>query len=250
MPVVVETLTNQKVRSIACGAYHTLALTSQNDVYAWGSNRYGQCGAGNDFNGKVMHLPCRTNFENWSGSGKVEVVKVEAGGEHSGFIDKQGRLFTSGKNTKGQLGLGHSQDEPLPGLVTKLKYPVKEVSCGDNYTLILTDSGELHTTGDNSRGQLACGSVMLRNRLEPRLVEELSFTRLIKVRAGAFCAALSIEGRFFMWGEGVFGQLDAPKAINLPPKTEVEDIQVSSGGFAALITRSGLLYTWGANETG
>ncbi len=32
------------VRNICCGSYHTLALTKEGDVFAWGANRFGQIG--------------------------------------------------------------------------------------------------------------------------------------------------------------------------------------------------------------
>lgn len=34
---------------MACGGFHTLALTSDNELYAFGSGVYGECGYG-DFN--------------------------------------------------------------------------------------------------------------------------------------------------------------------------------------------------------
>jgi len=32
--------------SIACGAYHSMAIDNQNQMYCWGEARYGQTGAG------------------------------------------------------------------------------------------------------------------------------------------------------------------------------------------------------------
>ena len=41
-----EGIENKRVVQIACGQEHTVALTSEGDLYAWGSNRFGQLGTG------------------------------------------------------------------------------------------------------------------------------------------------------------------------------------------------------------
>jgi len=41
-PVLVEKLNGKDVCSIACGAYHSLAITSHCQVYSWGDNTFGQ----------------------------------------------------------------------------------------------------------------------------------------------------------------------------------------------------------------
>ena len=45
-PEVIQSLDNKNVVDIACGGYHTLALTDSNELYAWGSGLYGECGFG------------------------------------------------------------------------------------------------------------------------------------------------------------------------------------------------------------
>lgn len=39
-------LNDLNIIDIACGAQHSLVLTSNGDVYAWGWNKYGQTGMG------------------------------------------------------------------------------------------------------------------------------------------------------------------------------------------------------------
>jgi hypothetical protein len=48
--------------------------------------------------------------------------------------------------------------------------------------------------GDNSRGQLGIGQASLNGSSLPTYLEELTFTKMIKVRAGQFSASLSTEG--------------------------------------------------------
>jgi alpha-tubulin suppressor-like RCC1 family protein len=34
------------ILSVACGAYHSIAIDNKNQVYCWGEARYGQTGSG------------------------------------------------------------------------------------------------------------------------------------------------------------------------------------------------------------
>ncbi|CAM9520438.1 unnamed protein product [Ectocarpus fasciculatus] len=43
-PVRVASLSADHVVQVSCGAKHTLAITSEGHLFAWGDNRYGQCG--------------------------------------------------------------------------------------------------------------------------------------------------------------------------------------------------------------
>ena len=45
-PEKVKSLSSKRVISVACGGFHTLALTSENELYAFGSGCYGECGYG------------------------------------------------------------------------------------------------------------------------------------------------------------------------------------------------------------
>jgi RCC1 and BTB domain-containing protein len=43
-------LIGKKVVDIACGSHHTLVLTEDGEVYAWGQNNCGQIGSGSTTN--------------------------------------------------------------------------------------------------------------------------------------------------------------------------------------------------------
>lgn len=75
------------VTKVACGAYHTLALSSQGEVYAWGSSHHGQLGLGNfQSSGEPRLVPITQE----GGSGDADgdegdriVVDIAAGDQHS-----------------------------------------------------------------------------------------------------------------------------------------------------------------------
>ena len=65
-------LEGKSVAQVACGAFHTLALTEKGEVYSWGNNCWGQLGTGsrnyaasptkvsglNGFDSKITSVAC------------------------------------------------------------------------------------------------------------------------------------------------------------------------------------------------
>ena len=57
-PEIIKALRTKRVLDISCGGYHTLALTSNTELYAWGSGMYGECGFGYFTHTNVPRLVC------------------------------------------------------------------------------------------------------------------------------------------------------------------------------------------------
>ena len=49
-----KALQHKQVKKVSAGGYHTLALTEDNELYAWGSGIYGELGGGNQ---KSSNMP-------------------------------------------------------------------------------------------------------------------------------------------------------------------------------------------------
>jgi len=49
-PKQVLKLEGHHITKVVCGGYHTLVLNAANELYAFGSNQYGECGAGDTQN--------------------------------------------------------------------------------------------------------------------------------------------------------------------------------------------------------
>ena len=80
------------------------------------------------------------------------IEEVEAGSNHSCFIDDQKRLFICGRGDSGQLGTGHMNNEVSPKYVNSPAIRVKQVSAGEEHTIALTVEGEVFSMGANARG--------------------------------------------------------------------------------------------------
>ena len=136
-----------------------------------------------------------------------------------------------------------------PYYVNRIPDKVVEIACGTEHSLVLTQKGEIYAMGSNTKGQLGTGGPTRGSAL-PVFIEELSFTRVSKVRAGFFSAALSSDGQLYVWGQGSFGEFYTPHRVKSAKKLDILDFQVSREGAAALLTRAGKLYTWGPNDFG
>ena len=95
-PMMLRWLENVTVTQLTCGDHHSIVVTNQSTVYAWGCNAKGQLGLGDL---KLRSRPVRVD-RLWG----IPIVNVAAGGEHSLAVTTNGMLFTWGSNSHGQLG--------------------------------------------------------------------------------------------------------------------------------------------------
>jgi alpha-tubulin suppressor-like RCC1 family protein len=107
-----------------------------------------------------------------------------------------------GYNDYGQLGLGHQTSQTLPVLITHLdNIFICRVVCGYNHTMVLSDEGKVYMFGQCDRGQLGTGGTTLQT-IPVQL--DNSFGRFLDIasnRATNISAAITLEGRCYVWGE-------------------------------------------------
>ena len=102
-PMMLRWLENVTVTQLTCGNNHSIVVTNQSTVYAWGCNERGQLGLGDQ---KLRSRPVRVD-RLWG----IPIVNVAAGGEHSLAVTTNGMLFTWGSNSHGQLGHPYNVEE-------------------------------------------------------------------------------------------------------------------------------------------
>lgn len=74
----------------------------------------------------------------------------------------------------------------------------------------------------------------------------------MKVKAGSFSAALTVEQEILIWGSGEFGQVQVPIKVSPSEGVRFKDLSLSKGreSFGIAIDIDGFLYSWGDNQTG
>lgn len=115
-PTHITRLTNEQhtIAAITCGIAHTFFLTTLGQLLACGQNTYGALGMNTEAEAVLVPTCIEVNFQETAvlghGQGASRVVHISCGGAHTAVVDSRGRLYTTGSNTCGQLGLGHLED--------------------------------------------------------------------------------------------------------------------------------------------
>lgn len=149
------------------------------------------------------------------------IVSVAAGKFHSMALASDGKLFTWGDNSAGQLGQSNLVNHPTPMLVDYLDpgslragARVTAIAAGGYHSFALTVSGQLMATGRHKEGQLGIGSYSTNGVKRFRRVKFNSgdaLARVIQVQCGYLhsIALLQINGKREVrsCGDNSFGQL-------------------------------------------
>ncbi|GCC26294.1 hypothetical protein chiPu_0004710 [Chiloscyllium punctatum] len=200
-PQLLKGLSDRKIIQVACGNNHSLALTKDSQIFAWGQNTYGQLGVGMD--NVSQHSP--QSVISLMG---MPVAQIAAGGDHSFALSLSGTVFGWGRNNHGQLGLKDTEGRQKPSHVKLLDCKkVVHIACGEEHTAVLTKDGLVFTFGAGSYGQLGHNST--EDETKPHLVGYLFGKKASQIACGSYHTLVFIpsSGKIYSFGCGEKGQL-------------------------------------------
>merc|ERR1719491_1687050 len=139
---------------------------------------FGQLGIGPAAVGKKVVVPspldCLT---------PLPIRSIACGAHHSFIVSHSGAVYAWGKNNKGQLGLGDTDDRIFPTQVRSLRnQKICHVACGAEHTVCLTEEGGVFSFGSGQYGQLGHGSKS--DEQLPRKIIELMGTEVTQIECG------------------------------------------------------------------
>ena len=135
-PTLVKGLAGIKTLSVACGNWHSLALSEFGDVYSFGWNEHGQLGHSPDL--PVVAVP--TLIELPPGDeDDTNFVSIGCGERHSVAVSDSGSVYTWGWNRYGQLGRSTSEDvdRKPQAMDSTVNMRIVRVYCGHWSTLLV-----------------------------------------------------------------------------------------------------------------
>jgi len=180
------------LRQLSCGGAHTAALTDDGQLFVWGRGNEGQLGL-SDYRPRAVPALVKSLGEQSAGT---SVLQVACGAAHTICLCDNGDVYTWGSNEEMQLGLGTTFGRKVnrPELVAELSNKgVLRVAAGKNFSMALTESGDVYSWGAGSALQLGHGSKV--NEEVPRLVEVLREVRKLGGGAAAeHAGALVADG--------------------------------------------------------
>jgi alpha-tubulin suppressor-like RCC1 family protein len=130
------------IKSIAVGATHVLALSHEGDVYAWGSNQYGQLGRPQpryDSQATLLEMP-------------EKITALAAGTHFSLALSESGQVYAWGWNGFGQLGANDTRPRSTPTKVLGIAQ-VQAIAAGEMHALAIGKKA-LYGWGRNEAGQI------------------------------------------------------------------------------------------------
>lgn len=272
-PRPVAALSRYRIVQVACGAWHSAALTSSGDLFTWGRGIEGQLGHSSrgtspdlsrEAIGGVQFLPKVVASFLPTSKHSRPVSNVACGHNFTIVVTQAGEVWAFGEGTTGQLGIGRVTKSPTPTLVMKA-CPVSgerfvEAAAGWGHTLARTNRGRLYVWGFNALGALGFGDS--RTRFFPGILDladvvrphennpsDPDVARVAKIRAcGNSSGALTEDGLLLTWGNGTHGRLGhpsrrtqgeqhmfRPRRITRLEQAKVADFALSGDGGAALV---------------
>nr|XP_048317951.1 PH, RCC1 and FYVE domains-containing protein 1-like [Ziziphus jujuba var. spinosa] len=266
-PKLIEFLNGMNIESVACGEYHSCAVTFSGDLYTWGD--------GTHYSGLLGHGSEVSHWIPKKISGDMEglhVSYISCGLWHTAAVTSTGRLFTFGDGSFGALGHGDLSSTNIPREVEILSgLRTMRVACGVWHTAAVVEvtdelcspdnsasssSGKLFTWGDGDKGKLGHGDK--ESRHVPECVIALADRNICQVACGYYLTiALTTSGQVYTMGSTSYGQLGNPMADGKVP-TQVEGKisenvveEIACGSYhVAVLTSKTEVYTWGKGSNG
>lgn len=231
------------VTSIAAGHDHSLALTSDGRVWAWGDGSDGELGTG-DTEKRTSAVPI---------AGLPQAKAIAAAGYHSLALANDGSVWAWGGNGYGQLGIGSTAVALTPVRVNALSNIVA-ISARALHNLALDTSGQVWSWGYGGFGALGHGGY--ENSSVPSVVPGLPPIRGVYV-GGDSSLALAGDGSLWVWGyqkHGLLGVSQSAIYVLLPARatelTGFTSITMAQSSYALARDADGALRSWGQNDQG
>jgi len=126
-PKVVTNLSKKELKKVACGVKLSVALTKTGKVYIFGQSRY--IGI-NERRWNDQSCPTLV-----SSFGDAIIWDIAVGFEFILALDSKGDVWGWGSNSDGQLGLSHTDPQPVPIRVPQLQgHGITQISAGKSHS--------------------------------------------------------------------------------------------------------------------
>lgn len=261
-PRIVATISEYYASQISCGLLHTLCLTTDGYIYAWGAGAHGRLGV-DMVSDKDYLVPTRVGIVN-DDFKKKSFVEVYAGPHQSFALTKEGELLSWGARKFKTLGIAdlkkdlyfpmslnlgllkfynNTQSQSVHEETKKLQFnayelefqefidadedpfQVAKVFSGETNTVFLMTNGDLYITGSGQFGQLCLNPDIKKEDIKDKNMEPNLF-----------------------WEDNLFYS-HAPMYISANLEVKFKYVAVGLNHIVAIST-AGKAYSWGRNTEG
>ena len=199
LPRLVYKLSDLKIKKIFSGHNYNFVIDNKNEVYSWGDNSRGQCGHCDKI---VIKSPKQVFFPELCENDYIE--NICCGKNCTYFISFNKKIFLCGYN----LIINKIWYNPTL-LELNFDSNISQIKSGDDFTLFLTEKGNLYSMGFGSHGQLGISNLITEYNNKKYCQKPTKILNSIKsISCGAYYAfAISYNSEIFCWGDNSQGQL-------------------------------------------
>jgi alpha-tubulin suppressor-like RCC1 family protein len=256
-PTYIRTMRNKTPYFVGAGNDHSVVI-SEVSSFGFGRNAKGQLGLSDDMSDVLW--PTRI-----SELQEQRITSLAVSGDSNIALVSDGSLIGWGDNSGGQLGAvqgqEHSDEIHRPSILQNVgSLMLQQLAMGSRHTLALSSKGIVYGWGSNLFGQLGIDIFKEGKRRQGRVaIQQLKALQkefvLFVAAGGEHSAAVTKEGKLFLWGRNDDGQLGsgdfesrtAPFFIKAVPNA----VHVACGGaHTVAVQQSGAMYAWGRNSFG
>ncbi|XP_033917794.1 serine/threonine-protein kinase Nek9 isoform X2 [Melopsittacus undulatus] len=188
--------------------------------------------------------------------------QVCAGNTHFAVVTVEKELYTwvnmqGGTKLHGQLGHGDRASYRQPKHVEKLQgKAIRQVSCGDDFTVCITDEGQVYAFGSDYYGCVGVDKAYGSEVLEPLQLDFFLTNPVEQVSCGDnHVAVLTRNREVYTWGCGEYGRLGldseedhyTPQKVDVPKTLNIVSVHCGCDG-TFLLTQTGKVLACGLNE--
>lgn len=248
---------NRYSKIVTDGVSYVAGLGINGNCYTWGANTNGQLG-NNIAPGTTAAASSPVLVV-----GGLSFVDVITSGSAFHALASDGKVYSWGLNSDGQLGDGSILPRSSPVLVVG-SHTFTKIVAGVNCVFGIDTAGHVYAWGLNDGTTSTLGTNNLLSRSSPVLISggsALAYTTLVP--GFGYNLALDAAGAVYAWGNNAAGQLGDNTVV--PKSSPVlvvggnkfvslcalqNSILLQGGGVSGGMDINGLVYMWGANSQG
>ena len=261
--VLTKVSTSAKTIDVALGVDHIVVLDENGEVWTAGCNQYGALGIDENAGKYWYGTQIETLRKVTVGDGSVKIRAVAAGQYHTILIDENGGVWTAGYNSDGQLGRSENVNSGTPNAVFKKAEGLDNVkivgaSGGTAHTVLLDESGNVWTAGNNLHGQLGRQTAKNVDPKFEKVADGISGVKITAIAAGSrYTVLLDESGNVWTAGSNGYGELGRETNGMSSSVFGKADLQgataakfIAAGGTTIVIDTDGNVRTSGINGHG
>ena len=190
-----------QIKQIACGTYHTIFLTESGEVWGIGRNNYKQIrNSGDEKIGDPHHITYDLEIDG-------QIKQIACGEDFTIFLTESGEVWGQGRNVYKQIKNSDAASHEKigdPHHITddlEIDGQIKQIACGQDCTIFLTESGEVWGQGRNYKKQIK-NSTETKIGVPHHITANLEIEGRIKQIAGGAGHTIFLTELGVVWGRG------------------------------------------------